>query len=397
MEKEIKEIYDKYIMDTYSRLPVDLKSGKSATAADKAGKEYIDFGSGIGVNSLGYCNDDWVNAVCGQAKMLQHASNYYYNEPAGELAQLLCESTGYDKVLFCNSGAEANECGIKIARKYSFDKYGKESGRNKILTLKNSFHGRTVTTLAATGQDVFHDFFFPFTEGFAFAEPNDFSGVKEELSKGCYCAVMFEFIQGEGGVCPLEQGFVNKLFEYCRENDILTLADEVQTGIGRTGKLLTSEHYGVKPDITTLAKGLGGGLPIGAVICTKKTSQVLKKGQHGTTFGGNPVVCAGGVAVLKKLTEKGFLDSVLTKGELLKKELLSLNGVCGVDGKGLMLGIRLKGITALDALNECVQKGLLPLTAKEKLRLLPPLNITDDELLKGIEILKSVLDKENDG
>ena len=291
-----KELDSEYIIGTYKRQDVVLVEGHGAVAHDETGKEYIDFGSGIGVNSLGYCDGEWADAVAAQAHRLQHASNLYYTQPAVRLAKLLCEQTGYRKALFCNSGAEANECAIKIARKYSFDKYG--AGRDKILTLKNSFHGRTVTTLSATGQDVFHNYFFPFTDGFSYAPANDIDAVREVLEQGGYCAVMFEFIQGEGGVVPLEQDFVKALFGYCRTHDILTVADEVQTGIGRTGTLLASEQFGVQPDVTTLAKGLGGGLPIGAVLVNEKTMNVLSFGDHGTTFGANPVVCAGAYSAL---------------------------------------------------------------------------------------------------
>lgn len=388
---DIKACDKEYIMGTYARNDILLIKGKSATAIDNNGKEYIDFTSGIGVNSLGYCDDDWAKAVAEQANLLQHTSNLYYTEPSAKLAKALCESTGYKKALFCNSGAEANECAIKIARKYSFDKYGKDANRFKILTLKNSFHGRTVTTLSATGQDVFHNYFFPFTEGFEYGTANDADAVINELEKGGYCALMFEFIQGEGGVIPLDKDFVKKVFDYCKENDILTIADEVQTGIGRTGKILASMNYDVLPNLTTLAKGLGGGLPIGACIADENTCDVFSYSDHGTTFGANPVVCAGALTAFNKISDESFLAEVLNKGELLKSELLKLDGVEKVDGMGMMLGITLTKKTAKEALNECAQNGLLVLTAKEKVRLLPPLSIKEDELLKGIEILKKVL------
>lgn len=388
--EDYKALDHQYIMSTYKRQDVLLVKGEGATCWDENGKEYIDFGAGIGVNSLGYCDDAWVEAVCHQAQTLQHASNLYYTMPDTRLAELLCTKTGYSKALFCNSGAEANECAIKLARKYSFDRYGPATGRNKILSLKNSFHGRTVTTLAATGQDVFHNYFFPFTEGFDYAEANNISDVKDKLD-GSFCAVLVEFIQGEGGIVPLDEDFVNQLFALCAKRDILIIADEVQTGIGRTGKLLASENYGVKPNITTLAKGLGGGLPIGAVIADEKTGGVYHYGDHGTTFGGNPVVCAGALAVLNRITDDGFLGGIRRKGEHLRKEIETIPEVEGVDGMGLMLGIRLKTKKAAEVLPLCIQNGLIPLTAKEKIRLLPPLTITDAELEKGIAILKAIL------
>lgn len=384
-----KQLDQTYIMSTYARQNVLLVKGKGATAWDERGKEYIDFGAGIGVNSLGYCDDSWCQAVCEQAKTLQHASNLYYTQPDIRLAALLCQKTGYRKALFCNSGAEANECAIKLARKYSFDRYG--PGRNRILCLTNSFHGRTITTLSATGQDVFHRFFFPFTEGFSFIPANDWDAFLQAMQEEGYCAVMLEFIQGEGGVNPLDAGFVQKVFRYCAGHDILTIADEVQTGIGRTGYLLASEAFGVRPNITSLAKGLGGGLPIGAVVADELTCDVFHPGDHGTTFGGNPVACAGGYAALSRIAEDSFLEQVRQKGERLRSALLEMEEVEGVDGMGLMLGVRLKNQTSAGVLSKCIQKGLLPLTAKEKLRLLPPLTITEEELSRGITILKQVL------
>ena len=386
-----KELDSEYIIGTYKRQDVVLVEGHGAVAHDETGKEYIDFGSGIGVNSLGYCDGEWADAVAAQAHRLQHASNLYYTQPAVRLAKLLCEQTGYRKALFCNSGAEANECAIKIARKYSFDKYG--AGRDKILTLKNSFHGRTVTTLSATGQDVFHNYFFPFTDGFSYAPANDIDAVREVLEQGGYCAVMFEFIQGEGGVVPLEQDFVKALFGYCRTHDILTVADEVQTGIGRTGTLLASEQFGVQPDVTTLAKGLGGGLPIGAVLVNEKTMNVLSFGDHGTTFGANPVVCAGAYCALSRIADPAFLADVRKKGERIRAALQTSKEAESVTGLGMMLGIALKTKKAADVLKSCIDKGLLPLTAKEKIRLLPPLTIGDAALEKGLQILLSVLDE----
>lgn len=388
---DIKQIDKEYIINTYNRQDVLIVSGKGATCYDEIGNKYIDFGSGIGVNSLGYCNDDWTNAVCEQAKSLQHVSNLYYTKPMAMLAKNLCEKTGYKKAFFCNSGAEANECAIKLARKYSFDKYGENLNRNKILTLKNSFHGRTITTLSATGQDVFHQYFHPFTEGFYYANANDINDVIEKLSTNDFCAVMFEFIQGEGGVIPLDKEFVKQMVDICNEKDILVIADEVQTGIGRTGKLLTSETYGVKPNITSLAKGLGGGLPIGSVIVDEKLSNVFKYGDHGTTYGGNPVVCAGANVVLNKVSDENFLSEVSKKGEYFRERLLEIDEIEGIDGIGLMMGIRLKTKKASNVLKDCIKNGLIVLTAKDKIRLLPSLTITYKEIDKGLDILEKVL------
>lgn len=383
------EQFDKYVMGSYGRYELVLDKGNGRVAEDMNGKTYIDFGSGIGVNSLGYCNEKWAEAVCDQIKSLQHTSNYYYTKVQADFAEKLCTSTGYSKVFFGNSGAEANECAIKIARKYSFDKYGKDAERNIIITLENSFHGRTMATLSATGQDVFHNYFFPFLPGFVNVKANDLESLRSVLNeyKGRICAVMFEFIQGEGGVIPLTQEFVDEIFKECEKEDILTIADEVQTGVGRTGSLLTSEQFGVKPDITTLAKGLAGGIPIGACLAVEKCSQVLTPGTHGSTFGGNPIACAGGNVVLDTVLAEGFLDEVKAKSAYIKKELLLMPDVEAVDGMGLMLGIDLKTLVASRVCKGCLEHGLLVLTAKNKLRLLPPLNITYEEIDKGLEII----------
>lgn len=375
-------------MPSYGRMELVLEEGAGRLAKDEDGKEYIDFGSGIGVNSLGYCNEKWVEAVCTQAKALQHTSNYFYTKVQADFAEKLCETTGYEKIFFCNSGAEANECAIKLARKYSFDKYGK--GRHNIITLVNSFHGRTLCTLSATGQDSFHNYFFPFVEGFINVEANNIEDLKAKLDD-TVCAVMFELIQGEGGVNPLKQDFVDEIIKLCKEKDVLTIADEVQTGVGRTGKMLCSENFGVHPDITTLAKGLAGGVPVGACLASSNCCDVLTKGTHGSTFGGNPLACAGGLAVLDQLSEKGFLNEVDAKGEYIRRKLAEIPEVDGVDGIGMMLGIRLKTKKAPEILQACMQEGLLILTAKEKLRFLPPLTITYEEIDKGMEILKKVL------
>lgn len=384
-----KEKYGKYSMNTYKQQEMVLVSGKNATCYDEEGKEYIDFGSGIGVNSLGYANETWAEAVSKQTNTLQHVSNLYFSQPMANLSEKLSEVTGYRRVFLGNSGAEANEGSIKIVRKYSFDKYGEN--RHKILSLNNSFHGRTMATLSATGQPAMHNSFFPFNEGFEFASAHDFSEVKEKLSQGGFCAVMLEFIQGEGGVVPLTQQFVTDLFAYCEKEDILVLADEVQTGVGRTGTFLASEQFGVKPNVVSLAKGLGGGLPIGAVLVDEKTENVLGYSDHGTTFGGNPVACAGANVVMNTVAEAKFLEEVSKKGAYLKEKLLELSGVTAVDGLGMMLGVQLKEKSAPDVVKECIEKGLISLTAKEKIRLLPPLTITYEELDKGIAILKEVL------
>ena len=387
------EKFNEHVMASYGRFDLVLDKGEGRTAEDENGKTYIDFGSGIGTNSLGYCNDKWVEAVCAQAHAVQHTSNYYYTKVQADFAAKLCESTGYDKIFFGNSGAEANECAIKIARKYSFDKYGKDAERNIIVTLVNSFHGRTMATLSATGQDVFHNYFFPFVPGFVNAKANDIEDLKRVLAEneGKVCAVMFEFVQGEGGVVSLEKEFVEAIFEECAKNDILTVADEVQTGVGRTGALLTSQLFGVKPDITTLAKGLAGGIPIGACLANEKTSGVLTKGTHGSTFGGNPIACAGGLAVLDTVLSEGFLDDVCQKGYYFYQKLMALDEVENVTGTGLMIGITLKTKKSADVCKACLDNGLLTLTAKQKLRLLPPLNITYEEIDKGLAILEKIL------
>lgn len=382
------EQFNKYVMPSYGRYSLVLEKGEGRNAVDDSGKTYIDFGSGIGTNSLGYCDEDWVAAVCEQAHKLQHTSNYYYTKVQADFAKTLCEATGYTDMFFGNSGAEANECAIKIARKYSFDKYGK--GRHNIITLVNSFHGRTLCTLSATGQDVFHNYFFPFVEGFINVEANNIDDLRAKLDD-TVCAVMFEYIQGEGGVMPLQQEFVDEIFRLCAEKDVLTIADEVQTGVGRTGKLLAGDNFGKKADLTTLAKGLAGGVPIGVCLSGEKCAKVLTPGTHGSTFGGNPISCAGGNAVLKKVTAEGFLDEVKAKGEYIREKLLTSPEVKSVSGMGLMIGIELKTKAAGDIVKAALDKGLLLLTAKTKVRLLPPLTISYDEIDKGMEILLGLL------
>lgn len=384
------EKFDKHVMHSYGRYPLVMQKGEDRRCTDENGKTYIDFGSGIGTNSLGYCDEKWADAVCNQVRTLQHSSNYYYTGIQAEFAEKLCETSGYDSVFFGNSGAEANECAIKIARKYSFDKYGKN--RHNIITLVNSFHGRTIATLSATGQESFHNYFFPFLEGFINVNANDIDDLKSKLDN-TVCAVMLEYIQGEGGVNALNQDFVNAVFELCADKDVLVIADEVQTGAGRTGKFLAGEYFGKKADITTMAKGLAGGIPIGACLTTEKCSNVLTAGTHGSTFGGNPVACAGGIAVLERLNSEGFLDEVSEKADFIRKELEKCSEVESVSGIGLMIGIKLKTKTASDIAKKALDKGLLVLTAKDKVRLLPPLTISMEEIKGGMKILIDILEE----
>ena len=380
--------FNKYVMPSYGRYDLVLDSGSGRQAVDENGKEYIDFGSGIGTISLGYCNENWVRAICDQAHKIQHTSNYYYTKVQADFAKALCETAGYTDMFFGNSGAEANECAIKIARKYSFDKYGK--GRSNIITLVNSFHGRTLCTLSATGQDVFHNYFFPFVEGFVNVEANNIEDLRSKLDD-TVCAVMFEYIQGEGGVMALQQEFVDEIYRLCAEKDVLTIADEVQTGVGRTGKFLAGDNFGKKADLTTLAKGLAGGVPIGVCLSGEKCANVLTAGTHGSTFGGNPISCAGGLAVLETVNKPGFLDEVARKGAYIREKLLTSPEVASVSGMGLMIGIELKNKKAGDVVKAALDKGLLLLTAKTKIRLLPPLTITYEEIDKGLEILLGLL------
>ena len=383
--KNYAELDEKYISHTYKRFPVTLVSGKGSTAFDAQGKSYIDFGSGIGVNSLGYCNDKWVDAVVNQVKTLQHTSNLYTTTPDVKLAQKLCTATGYSRVFFGNSGAEANECAIKLARKYGVEKKGEKC--TNIITFNNSFHGRTVATLEATAQDVFHKNFFPFTNGFKYVPIGDTEALVNSVDD-TVCGIMIELVQGEGGVISVDGDFVKFVENICKENGILFIVDEVQTGIGRTGTLLASEQLDVKPNITTLAKGLGGGLPIGAALMDESVKDVFTYGDHGSTFGGNPVVCAGGLAVLEELLDNGLLESVREKADYIKDKLLKIPQVKDVSGLGMMIGITIdEGLTSGEVAGKCVENGLLILTAKAKLRMLPPLNITKEEIDKGIEIL----------
>ena len=385
--QHLAEQYDAALMPTYGRFPVALEAGHGAVAVDVDGKEYIDFGSGIGVNSLGYCDAGWVQAVQEQAAKLQHISNLYYSPVTGEFAKELCAAAGMDRVFFGNSGAEANECAIKLARKYSFDKYGR--GRDTVMGMKNSFHGRTVTTLAATGQDSFHQYFFPFTEGFAFVEAGNLADLME-TADDTVCAVMLECVQGEGGVIALPADYLQAVEQLCRERDWLLIVDEVQTGAGRTGSFLACQQLGIHPDVVTMAKGLGGGLPIGACLCSRALGGVMSAGMHGSTFGGNPIAAAAGRYVLSRITAPGFLEDVREKGAYLAKRLAAIPGVQEVRGLGLMRGALLEESGSARAVAEaCVENGLLVLTAKNLLRFLPPLTITYDELDKGLDILET--------
>ncbi len=383
--------FNSHVMQSYGRYPLVMEKGSGRHCKDENGREYIDFGSGIGTNSLGYCDEKWADAICAQVRTLQHSSNYYYTAVQADFADRLCNISGYKSVFFCNSGAEANECAIKVARKYSFDKYGK--GRHTIITLVNSFHGRTIATLSATGQDVFHNYFFPFVEGFVNVTANDIDDLEAKLEDKSVCAVMLEYVQGEGGVNKLDQAFVDAVYDLCAPRDILVIADEVQTGVGRTGKFLAGDHFGKKADITTLAKGIAGGVPMGACLVNEKCSGVLTAGTHGSTFGGNPIACAGGLAVLDRIESKGFLEEVGKKAELIRSELEKCSEVTGISGIGLMIGITLKSKDAHDVAAKALEKGLLILTAKEKVRLLPPLTISYDELKDGLKILIEILEE----
>ena len=374
-------------MHTYGRYDVALKSGKGCYAFDEDGKKYLDVSSGIGVNALGYCDEGWVEAVTKQAATIQHMSNYFYSPQPSSLAEKLCTLTPFKKVCFGNSGAEANECAIKVARKYSFDKYGED--RNEIISLRDSFHGRTVTTLSATGQDVFHNYFFPFTEGFKYAQP-DIDSVKSLVSDKT-CAILVELVQGEGGVNILDKDFVQSIRKLCNERDLVLIADEVQTGVGRTGKLFCYENFDIIPDLITCAKGLGGGLPIGLCMCTEKLAEVMQPSSHGSTFAANPVVCAGANYIIDTVCDENFLSEVNKKGAYLKEKLLEIKGVKSVRGLGLMVGIELDDGDAHDIAVKCVKNGLLIITAKHLLRMLPPLNISYAELDEAVEILNKTI------
>lgn len=379
---------NQFVANTYARFPIELVSGKGAILKDSNGKKYIDLGSGIAVNIFGVADDEWQKAATHQLSVLPHTSNLYYSEPCSTLAELLCERTVMKKVFFSNSGAEANECAIKVARKYAFDKYGDES-HSTIITLKNSFHGRTITTLKATGQDVFHTNFGPFPEGFVYAEANNFDDVKKFVDTDKCIAVMMELVQGEGGVCKLDEDFVKSVAELVKEKDMLLIIDEVQTGNGRTGELYAYMHYGIQPDVVSTAKGLGGGLPIGATMLGERVENVLTNGSHGSTFGGNPVCCAGACNIIRRIDDK-LLNEVKEKSAYIFSELEGAKGVKSVSGLGLMIGVETDK-PAKEVVNACIEKGVLVLTAKTKVRLLPSLNIDWDDLKKAIQVLKEVV------
>lgn len=387
--KKIKELDNENIMHTYGRYDVCLTKGKGVYAYDDNGKKYIDVSSGIGVNCLGYCDDGWVKAVSEQAGTIQHISNYYYNKVAGVLAEKLTKATGLSKVFFGNSGAEANECAIKVARKYSFDKYGK--GRDHIITLVNSFHGRTIATLSATGQDVFHNYFFPFVDGFDNAIANDIESLKDTITDKT-CAVMLETVQGEGGVNILDSEYLQQVRKICDEKDILLIVDEVQTGVCRTGKLYGYMHSGIKPDVVTSAKGLGGGLPIGICMVNDKLKDVMGPSTHGTTFGSNPVVCAGANYIIDTVNTPEFIEEINKKGVYFKEKIEKIKGVKAVRQQGLMIGIEVEG-NAGDIAKKCTENGLLVITAKTLLRMLPPLNIKYEEIDEALAILKKVMEE----
>lgn len=383
-----KEKDNEFVSHAYGRFDVALSSGKGSTVWDENGKEYIDFGSGIGVTAFGIADEEWKSAIEAQLDKIQHTSNLYYTKPCADLAMLLCEKTGMKKVFFANSGAEANEGMIKFARKYSFDKYGE--GRKTIITLVNSFHGRTITTLSATGQNSFHTVFGPFTPGFKYCPANDIKALNDMITDDV-CAIMFECVQGEGGVLNLNEEFVHEIAKIGAEKDILVAVDEVQTGNGRTGKYFAYMNYGITPDIVSTAKGLAGGLPMGAVLFGEKLKDTVTPGSHGSTFGGNPIAAAGAISIVERIDDK-FLNEVAAKGDYIRDYLGKIKGVKSISGMGLMLGIETEK-PAKEIAAECLERGLLVLTAKTKIRLLPALNISKNELDKGLNILKEVIEK----
>lgn len=384
----ITERDSSFVASTYGRFNVELASGKGAMLYDTNGKEYVDFGAGIAVNTFGAADDEWINAVVAQLHKIQHTSNLYYSEPCTLLAEELCRKTGMKKVFFSNSGAEANECAIKVARKYYSDSHDGQEG--EIITLVNSFHGRTVTTLTATGQDVFHKSFGPFPKGFKYCKANACDELRSLIDEKT-AAVMVEIVQGEGGVNALEKEFVECIKTEAEKNGFLIIVDEVQTGNGRTGKYFAYEHFGLKPDIVSTAKGLGGGLPLGATVLGERVADTLKPGDHGSTFGGNPVACAGALSIIRRIDEK-LLKEVSEKGDYIKQKLLGFKNVKSVSGLGLMIGIEVEK-NASDIANECIEKGVLVLTAKTKIRLVPPLNITYSQIDKALDTFKEIVEK----
>ena len=383
--QELRERDQKYIANVYNRFSADVCRGEGATLYSEDGKKFVDFGSGIAVNSFGVNDAEWKAAVVAQLDKVQHASNLYYTRPQVELASLLCERTGAKKVFFSNSGAEANECALKAARKYSFDKYGE--GRFHIVTLKNSFHGRTMATLSATGQEAMHRFFMPFLDGFSYADPTAAS-VRAHCTDNT-CAVLLELVQGEGGVRPLDREEVLAIERYCKKHDILLMIDEVQTGNGRTGTLYAYEQYGIRPDVVTTAKGLAGGLPLGATMFFEKCEHTLGAGDHGSTFGGNPVACAGACSILRRI-DRDLLLEVQGKSAYLFTQLGRIRNVIGVTGLGLMIGLETTK-SAREVAERCLERGLIVLTAKNKVRLLPPLNVRKDEMDFALQILNEVI------
>ena len=388
--EDIKSLTGQYVMNTYGRFPVVIDHGQGATLYDPEGNAYIDFTSGIGVTDLGYGYQPWVDAIAAQAKKLGHVSNLFYTEPAAKLAETLCKRTGESCVFFANGGGEANEGMIKLARKYSFDKYGK--GRATIITLNNSFHGRTITTLMATGQEVFHNYFFPFTEGFRYADANSLESL-EAAAGDDVCAVMMELVQGEGGVLPLDYEYVQAVKKLCEEKDWLLLADEVQTGVGRTGTLFAFQQYGILPDVVSFAKGIAGGLPMSGIMANEKCRSVLGPGTHATTFGANPVCAAAGLVVQETLSDD-FLEDVQAKGTYLRNQIEALKLPCfgQTRGMGLMIGIEVRdGFNKSEIAARLIENGLLVLTAGPGMRLLPPLVITKEEMDQGLAIMKKAL------
>lgn len=383
---DIKEIDKQYVANTYARFDIEIVSGKGSRVVDSNGKEYVDLGTGIAVNTFGLCDEQWTEAVTKQLSKFQHTSNLYYSEPCARLAELLCNKTGAKKVFFGNSGAEANECAIKVARKWAQDKKG--AGDYSIITLKNSFHGRTVTTLIATGQDVFHKDFGPFPEGFLYAEANNAESVRALAENNKCCAILMEPVQGEGGVLPLTKEFVTEVARIAKEFDLLLMFDEVQTGNGRSGTLYAYEQFGVSPDVVTTAKGLGGGLPIGACMLFEKTETTLLSGDHGSTFGGNPIAAAGAVSIISRLDE-ACLQGVRERSDYIISSLTGKPGIKSITGMGLMLGIELEKDVNL-VLSECISRGILPIKAKNKLRLLPALNIPMADLEYAVRVILEV-------
>lgn len=385
----IQETDKQYVANTYGRFPVTLVSGKGSRVVDENGKEYIDLGTGIAVNVFGVADDEWISAVTEQLGKIQHTSNLFYSEPCAKLARLLCERTGMKKVFFSNSGAEANETAVKVARKYAAEKKGSEY--NVVITLKNSFHGRTISMLAATGQDTFHKDFLPLTEGFVYAEANNAEDVKRLVAENKVAAIMFETVQGEGGVLPLEKSFVDTLAELAEKEDVLLIVDEVQTGNGRCGALYNYMNYGITPDIVTTAKGIGGGLPLGLALLGEKVQDTLKPGDHGSTFGGNPVACAGALSILSRIDDE-LLSEVRAKSEYIFESFKGAKGVKSISGAGLMIGIECERDVA-EVLSECRDNGVIAIKAKNKVRLLPPLNIGWDELKMAVKVLLEAMQK----